>query len=62
MKNLEIKNLSSNDLIRKIKIYENNYQNIKFSHFIKNHKNPMLIKELRKKIAQLKTELNKKNK
>ncbi|WP_185869422.1 50S ribosomal protein L29 [Blattabacterium cuenoti] len=58
MKN--IKNLSIKNLIEKIKINENNYQNIKFNHSIKMNKNPMIIRILRKNIARLKTELNKK--
>ncbi|WP_185861954.1 50S ribosomal protein L29 [Blattabacterium cuenoti] len=62
MKNSYIKTLSINDLIKKIKIYEEDYQKIKFDHCLKMYKNPMEIRFLRKNIAKLKTELNKKNK
>ncbi|ACY40266.1 50S ribosomal protein L29 [Blattabacterium sp. (Blattella germanica) str. Bge] len=60
MKNSEIKTLLIDDLIYEIQVHEKNYQNIKFYHSIKIHKNPMIIRILRRKIARLKTELNKK--
>ncbi len=49
-------------LIEKIKNQKKIYQKIKFNHFIRLCKNPMEIRFLRKNIAKLKTELNKKNK
>ncbi|WP_185859107.1 50S ribosomal protein L29 [Blattabacterium cuenoti] len=60
MKDSDIKTLSIDNLIQEIEIYENNYQNIKFSHSVRINKNPMIIRFMRKKIARLKTELNKK--
>ncbi|WP_185868844.1 50S ribosomal protein L29 [Blattabacterium cuenoti] len=60
MKNSEIKTLSIKDLIQKISVDKNTFQKMKFSHSIKNQKNPLLIRILRKRIAQLKTELNRK--
>ncbi|WP_185876641.1 50S ribosomal protein L29 [Blattabacterium cuenoti] len=60
MNKLKISDLSIDDLTKKIKSNKSDYQNIKFSHYIKSHKNPILIRILRRKIAQLKTELNKK--
>ena len=59
MKDLDIKNLTIDDLINKIKNQENDYQNIKFLHSVNTNKNPMIIRILRRKIAKLKTELNK---
>ncbi|WP_185861080.1 50S ribosomal protein L29 [Blattabacterium cuenoti] len=60
MNNLDIKNLSIRNLIKKISELKKNYQNIKFNHHIKMLKNPMQIKFIRKNIAKLKTEYNKK--
>lgn len=55
-----IKEMSRESLKKEIKKCIINYENIKFSHFIKKQKNPMKIKFLRKNIARLKTELRKK--
>ncbi|WP_185865824.1 50S ribosomal protein L29 [Blattabacterium cuenoti] len=60
MKDLDIKTLSIDDLIQKIEVHKNNYQNIKFYNSVEMNKNPMIIRIIRKKIARLKTELNKK--
>ncbi|WP_185853146.1 50S ribosomal protein L29 [Blattabacterium cuenoti] len=60
MKDSDIKILSIDDLIQEIKVLENNYQNVKFYHSVRINKNPMIIRIMRRKIAKLKTELNKK--
>ncbi|WP_041936071.1 50S ribosomal protein L29 [Blattabacterium sp. (Nauphoeta cinerea)] len=60
MNSLDIKNLSIHDLIKQINKEQRNYQNIKFNHNIKMLKNPMIIRFIRKNIAKLKTEYNKK--
>ncbi|WP_185868343.1 50S ribosomal protein L29 [Blattabacterium cuenoti] len=60
MKNSDIKNLSLDELIRRIKIFRNDYKKIKFNHSVKKQENWMFIKHLRKFIAKLQTELNKK--
>ncbi|WP_341656098.1 50S ribosomal protein L29 [Blattabacterium cuenoti] len=61
MNNLDIKKFSIHDLMKKIKQYQKDYQNLKFHHHIKALKNPMEIRFLRRNIAKLKTEYNKKN-
>ncbi|WP_185851959.1 50S ribosomal protein L29 [Blattabacterium cuenoti] len=58
--NLDGKNLSNYDLIKKIDQNQKNYQNMKFNHHIKMLKNPMEIRLIRKNIARLKTQYNKK--
>ncbi|WP_185882756.1 50S ribosomal protein L29 [Blattabacterium cuenoti] len=60
MKKIDIKILSIEDLIEKIKISKKDYQNMKLNHSMKLEKNPINFKYLRKNIAKLKTELNKK--
>ncbi len=55
-----MKNLSIHDLIKLINETQRNYQNMKFNHNIKILKNPMIIRFIRKDIAKLKTEYNKK--
>ncbi|WP_185860524.1 50S ribosomal protein L29 [Blattabacterium cuenoti] len=60
MNNLDLKNLSISDLMKKIDENKKNYQRIKFNHHIKMLKNPIEIKFLRRNIAKLKTEYNKK--
>ncbi|WP_185866953.1 50S ribosomal protein L29 [Blattabacterium cuenoti] len=60
MNNLDIKNLSIHDLIKQIDKDQKDYHNIKFNHHIKIIKNPMKIRFLRRRIARLKTEYNKK--
>ncbi|WP_185858339.1 50S ribosomal protein L29 [Blattabacterium cuenoti] len=59
MKNSCIKNLSIDDLIQKIKISEENYHKLKFNHYVKMNKNTIKVRFLRRNIAKLKTELNK---
>ncbi|WP_341662178.1 50S ribosomal protein L29 [Blattabacterium cuenoti] len=61
MNNLDIKKFSIHDLMKKIKQYQKDYQNMKFHHHVKVLKNPMEIRFLRRNIAKLKTEYNKKN-
>ncbi|AFJ90820.1 50S ribosomal protein L29 [Blattabacterium sp. (Blaberus giganteus)] len=57
---INIKNLSVHDLIKQIDKNQKNYQNLKFRHHIKILKNPMEIRFIRRNIAKLKTEYNKK--
>ncbi|WP_185856570.1 50S ribosomal protein L29 [Blattabacterium cuenoti] len=59
---LDIKKISIHDLMKKIEQYQKDYQNLKFHHHIKTLKNPMKIRFLRRDIAKLKTEYNKRNK
>ncbi|WP_185857769.1 50S ribosomal protein L29 [Blattabacterium cuenoti] len=60
MNSLNIRSLSVHDLLKQIKENQKKYQNIKFNHHIKPLKNPMEIRSIRRKIAKLKTEYNKK--
>ncbi|WP_185857129.1 50S ribosomal protein L29 [Blattabacterium cuenoti] len=60
MNNLNEKNLSIHDLIKQIDKNQKKYQNMKFNHHVKMLKNPMEIKLIRKNIARLNTEYNKK--
>lgn len=57
MKNPEIKALSIEDLHERIATEQENYQKLKFAHAISPIENPMKIKDTRKLIARLKTEL-----
>ncbi len=57
MKNSEIKALSSEELAEKITTEEGSLQKLKFAHAISPIENPMKIKEAKRLIARLKTEL-----
>ncbi|HEX9649518.1 MAG TPA: 50S ribosomal protein L29 [Cyclobacteriaceae bacterium] len=57
MKPAEIKKLSSEELREKIKGEKESLQKMKFSHAISPIENPMKIREAKKLIARLKTEL-----
>jgi large subunit ribosomal protein L29 len=57
MKPAEIKKLSVEELREKIKGEKESLQKMKFSHAISPIENPMKIREAKKLIARLKTEL-----
>ena len=57
MKNSEIKALSATELQEKIGSEKEGLRKIMFAHQISSVENPMKIKESRKLIARLKTEL-----
>jgi large subunit ribosomal protein L29 len=57
MKNVEIKGLSVAELKEKIGSEQENLRKIKFAHQISAIENPMKIKETRRLVARLKTEL-----
>lgn len=57
MKNAEIKALSANDLKDKIATEVETLQRLEFSHAITPLENPMKIRNTRRLIARLKTEL-----
>jgi large subunit ribosomal protein L29 len=61
MKNSEIKGLSLAELKEKITAEQETLQRMKFGHAITPIENPMKIRESRKLIAKLKTELTAKN-
>ncbi len=57
MKNIEIKALTLDELNAKLAAEKENMQKIRFAHAISPIENPMRIKESRKLIARLSTEL-----
>ncbi len=57
MKNAEIKGLTLNELNEKIGSEQEALRKLKFAHQVSAIENPMRIKETRKLIARLKTEL-----
>jgi large subunit ribosomal protein L29 len=57
MKNSEIKALSLDELQSKLEVEQDSLQKLKFAHAITPVENPMRIKEARKLVARLKTEI-----
>jgi large subunit ribosomal protein L29 len=57
MKNSEIRNLTIEELAEKIQTESDSLQKLKFAQAISPIENPMKIKESRRFIAKLKTEL-----
>lgn len=57
MKNSEIHSLNSEELKERIAAEKENYQKLKFAHAISPIENPMKIRESRKLIARLNTEI-----
>ncbi len=57
MKNSEIKALSTEELNEKLAAEQSNFQKLNFAHAISPIENPMKIKQSRKLIARLQTEL-----
>ena len=57
MKNSELRGLSLEELKNKLAVEKENYGKLKFAHSITPIENPMKIKESRRFIARLKTEL-----
>ena len=57
MKNTEIKGLTVAELNEKLVSEQENLRKIKFAHQVASIENPMKIKEARKLVARLKTEL-----
>ncbi len=62
MKNQEIKALSTNDLKERLAAEKEAFQKLKFAHAISPIENPMRLRESRKLIARLNTELHAKTK
>lgn len=62
MKNSEIRALTLEELQNKIVVEKENYNKLKFAHAVTPIENPMKIRESRRLVARLQTELsNKKN-
>jgi large subunit ribosomal protein L29 len=57
MKNTEIKNLNADELTQKIGSEQEALRKLQFAHQVASIENPMKIKETRKLIARLRTEL-----
>lgn len=57
MKYSEIKELSTDEIIERIKEEKAAYTKLKFSHAVSTIENPMKIRSVRRTIAQLNTEL-----
>lgn len=57
MKSTEIKNLNTDELTQKIGSEQETLRKLNFAHQVASIENPMKIKETRKLIARLKTEL-----
>ena len=62
MKNAEIKGLNVTELKEKISTEQEALRKLRFAHRVASVENPMKIKETRKLIARLKTELTAKEK
>jgi large subunit ribosomal protein L29 len=62
MKNSEIKALSLEEVKDRLKTERTNSQNLKFAHSISPLENPLKIKEARKTIARLNTEVSNREK
>ncbi|TDX84153.1 50S ribosomal protein L29 [Epilithonimonas xixisoli] len=60
MKNADIKNLSKEDLINQLAEAQANYSKLKLAHRISPVENPIQIRDLRRSIARLNTELTNK--
>ena len=56
-KSLEYKDFSSEDLKNELVNKENEYKNLRFDHAVTGLENPLLLRELRKEIARLNTEI-----
>jgi large subunit ribosomal protein L29 len=61
MKASEIKNMSVEDIIAKVKEEKEALAKMKFNHGVAGTENPMQLREQRRNIARLLTELNAKN-
>jgi large subunit ribosomal protein L29 len=54
---LELKEYSDADLVGELNQTEEQYQKLKFDHAIKGLDNPLALREVRRDIARLKTEI-----
>jgi len=57
MKNSEIRGLSVEELQSKLTVEKDNYEKLKFAHSITPIENPMKIKESRRLVARIQTEI-----
>lgn len=57
MKNSELRGLSLDELKSKLAVEKDNYSKLKFAHSITPIENPMKIRESRKLVARIETEV-----
>ena len=57
MKNSELRGLSAEELKSKLAVEKESYKKLKFSHAITPIENPMKIREARKLISRIETEI-----
>ncbi len=57
MKNSELRGLSLDELKNKLVVEKENYSKLKFAHSITPIENPMKIRESRKLVARMETEI-----
>ena len=58
-KYLKLQDFSETDLANELKETEDQYTKLKFDHAIKGIENPLTLREMRRDIARLKTEVRK---
>jgi len=58
-KYIELQEFSDEDLREELNQTESQYQKLKFDHAIKGLENPLLLREIRRDVARLKTEVRK---
>lgn len=56
---LELQEFTQADLVSELEKTETQYQKLKFDHAIKGLDNPVILREIRRDIARLKTEIRK---
>ncbi len=56
-KSLEYKDFSNDDLKNELVNKENEYKNLRFDHAVTGLENPLQLRELRREIARLNTEI-----
>lgn len=59
MKQADIKDLTTDDLVETLAVQEDLLSKLKITHAVSPIENPLQIKSVRRTIARLKTELNK---
>ncbi|MFT6814233.1 MAG: large subunit ribosomal protein L29 [Sphingobacteriales bacterium] len=57
MKNEDIKQLSTEEIVERIQEEKTNYSKLKFSHTVSAVDNPVKLRAMRKAVARLSTEL-----
>ncbi len=56
-KYLELKEFSDDELANELKITQEQYGKMKFEHAVRGLENPLMLREMRRDIARLKTEV-----